>query len=146
MLAVSGPPIVFGANERRFRVPKPVAWSPICVNREPDVLVGAGHVGQRARSQLPLVGGRGRDLEPRAPWAAGPPPGCPVTATAVGESRVERSSELLKLPDREKSKCSFGAAANSTSTPRLRAFGTLKMTRDEHEPAVTVACRSSMSM
>jgi hypothetical protein len=53
---------------------------------------------------------------------------------------------LLKLPDREKSKCSFGAAENSTSMPRLRAFGTLKMTRDEQEPAVTVACRSSISM
>ena len=31
---------------------------------------------------------------------------------------------------------------NSTSTPVLRAFGTLKITREEQEPAVTVAWRS----
>ena len=62
------------------------------------------------------------------------------------EVSVERSSESLKLAEMAKSKLRFGAASNSTSTPWLRAFGTLKTTRDEHEPAVTVACRSLMSM
>ena len=28
---VNGPPMLFGANEFRFTVPKPAAWSPICV-------------------------------------------------------------------------------------------------------------------
>ena len=62
------------------------------------------------------------------------------------EVSVERSSESLKLAGDREVEVPFGAAANSTSTPRLRALGTLKTTRDEHEPAVTVACRSLMSM
>jgi hypothetical protein len=55
---------------------------------------------------------------------------------------VERSSELLTSVEMAKSTLRFGAALNSISRPALRAFGTLKTTRDEHEPAVTVACRS----
>jgi hypothetical protein len=39
----------------------------------------------------------------------------------------------------------MGATSNSISTPLLLAFGTLNTTREEHEPAVTVACRSLMS-
>ena len=62
------------------------------------------------------------------------------------EVSVERSSESLKLADTAKSRFWFAAASNSNSRPRLRASGTLKTTRDEHEPAVTVACRSLMSM
>ena len=58
------------------------------------------------------------------------------------EVSVERSSELLKSVEMAKSMLRFGAASNSISSPRLRAFGTLKTTRDEHEPAVTVACKS----
>ena len=58
------------------------------------------------------------------------------------EVSVERSSELLKIVEMAKSKLRFGATSNSISTPSLRAFGTLKTTRDEHDPAVTVACRS----
>ncbi len=45
-----------------------------------------------------------------------------------------------------KSKYGVGADASSTSAPRLTAFGTLKTSRDEQEPAVTMSCRSSMSM
>ncbi len=45
-----------------------------------------------------------------------------------------------------KSKLSVGAAAHSSSMPVLRALGTLKITREEHVPAVTVAWRFSMSM
>src|SRR6185436_2898955 len=60
--------------------------------------------------------------------------------------RLERRSESLKVPESERSKLRLGATASSASRPRLRAFGTLKMTRDEHEPAVTVACRSRTSM
>ena len=52
---------------------------------------------------------------------------------------VERSSESLKVAETAKSMLRFGAASNSTSTPRVLAFGTLKTTREEHEPAVTVA-------
>jgi hypothetical protein len=59
---------------------------------------------------------------------------------------VDRSVESLKLPEIAKSKLEFGAPASSTSRPRLRALGSLKMTRDEHDPAVTVACRSRTSM
>ena len=55
----------------------------------------------------------------------------PVASVEVS---VDRSSESLKLAEMAKSKLLFGAASNSTSTPWLRAFGTLKMTRDEHEP------------
>ena len=36
----------------------------------------------------------------------------------------------------EKSKLSFGAAANSASKPWLRESGTLRTTRDEQDPAV----------
>jgi hypothetical protein len=46
----------------------------------------------------------------------------------------------------EKSKCSLGAAVHSSSMPVLRALGTLKITREEQEPAVTVAWRFSTSM
>jgi hypothetical protein len=52
----------------------------------------------------------------------------------------------VTLAEMAKSKLGLGAASNSTSNPWLRAFGTLKITRDEHDPAVTVACRSLMSM
>src|SRR5258708_5367345 len=62
------------------------------------------------------------------------------------EVTVERSFESVWLAERAKSTWSFGAMVNSASTPELRAFGTLKIKRDEHEPAVTVACRSRTSM
>ena len=45
-----------------------------------------------------------------------------------------------------KSQFSFGRANSSISTPSLRAFGTLNTMRDEHVPAVVVACRSLMSV
>ena len=67
-------------------------------------------------------------------------PSAPVEVT------VDFSFASLKLAEIEKSKCSLGAIANSTSAPVLRAFGTLKMTRDEHVPAVRVAWRSFTSM
>ena len=59
---------------------------------------------------------------------------------------VERSLESVFVPEMAKSKWSVGASSNSTSAPVLRAFGTLKTRRDEQVPAVTVACRSRMSM
>ena len=61
------------------------------------------------------------------------------------EVTVERRVASLMPAERAKSKCSFGAAANSSSPPTLRAFGTLNMSRDEHEPAVTVTWRSLTS-
>ena len=119
VLAVSGPPIVFGANESRLTVPR--SWSPICVKREPDVLVGAGHVRHAIPPlHLPLVGGR------RGDWNSGTVgrrlplldarDDADVAVRSV-EVSVERSSELLKLAEMAKSKCSFGAASNSTSSP-----------------------------
>ncbi len=45
-----------------------------------------------------------------------------------------------------KSKFSLGAAAISSSMPWLSDSGTLNTSRDEQEPAVTVACRSVMSI
>ena len=45
-----------------------------------------------------------------------------------------------------KSKFWFGAAATSISKPWLWDSGTLNTRRDEQEPAVTVACRSLMSI
>ena len=62
------------------------------------------------------------------------------------EVSVERSSELLKSVEMAKSKCAVRRGVELDLEPRLRAFGTLKTTREEHEPAVTVACRSWMSM
>ena len=59
---------------------------------------------------------------------------------------VDRSSELVNVPDSAKSKYWFGAAVSSSSAPLLTAFGTLKTRRDEQEPAVTINCRSLMSM
>ena len=58
---------------------------------------------------------------------------------------VERSFESVCVALMAKSNLSDGASSNSISAPALRAFGTLNTTRDEHEPAVTVACRSLMS-
>ncbi len=66
--------------------------------------------------------------------------------SAAVEVTVERSSELLNPAESAKSKCLLGAIASSISAPALLALGTLKTTRDEHEPAVTVACRSLTSM
>src|SRR5438309_6440874 len=68
---------------------------------------------------------------------------CPVASVDVS---VDSSFEFVWLAEIAKSKLSFGATWKSASRPVLRAFGTLKMTRDEHEPAVTVACRSLMGM
>jgi len=62
------------------------------------------------------------------------------------EVRVERSCPLFRLAFTEKSKCSLGVALKSTSSPVLRAFGTLNTNRDVQEPAVTVNWRSLMSM
>jgi hypothetical protein len=59
---------------------------------------------------------------------------------------VDCNSELLRLPATEKSKWSLGLAVNSISRPWLRALSTLKISREEHEPAVTVNWRSRMSM
>ena len=59
---------------------------------------------------------------------------------------VERISESANPIESEKSKWSFGVHPSSNSPPTLRAFGTLKMRRDEQEPAVTVTCRSVTSM
>jgi len=50
------------------------------------------------------------------------------------------------LADTAKSKNVIGCAASSSSTPALRASGTLKMIRDEQVLAVTVACRLRTSM
>ena len=61
------------------------------------------------------------------------------------EVRVDCSSESVKLAETAKSKLAFGCAVNSSSTPWLRASGTLNTRREEQEPAVTVACRSLMS-
>ena len=47
------------------------------------------------------------------------------------EVRVERSSASLKLPEKARSKWGVGAAFNSSSSPWLRARGTLKTTREE---------------
>src|SRR5262245_30767320 len=62
------------------------------------------------------------------------------------EVRVERISASFQRPETPTSHCEPGDASKSTSTPRLRALGTLKTTRDEQVPAVTVVCRLSMSM
>ena len=48
--------------------------------------------------------------------------------------------------EKAKSQLMLGANEKSASNPWLRASGTLKMRREEQEPAVTVACRSLMSM
>src|SRR6266508_2790263 len=69
-----------------------------------------------------------------------PDTGCPA------ERIVDRSSESLRFAETEKSRCSLGLAVTSSSTPWLRAFGTLKISRDEHVPAVTLNWRSWMSM
>src|SRR5512141_2602619 len=60
--------------------------------------------------------------------------------------RVDRSVESLKLADHAKSRLRFGTSSTSVSNPWLRAFGTLKISREEHDPAVTVACKSLMSI
>src|SRR6185436_5916013 len=62
------------------------------------------------------------------------------------EVSVERSLPLLRLALSEKSKCSLGVAPNSSSIPELCAFGTLKTRRDVQVPAVTVSCRSLISI
>ena len=69
-----------------------------------------------------------------------------VEPSAAVEVSDERSSELLKPPEIAKSKCSFAVMASSSSVPMLRALGTLKITREEQDPAVTVAWRSLTSM
>ena len=55
---------------------------------------------------------------------------------------VERSSALLKFVGDREVEVLVRRDLELDLDARLRAFGTLKMTRDEHEPAVTVACRS----
>src|ERR671929_2428633 len=70
-----------------------------------------------------------------------------LTFPAVSvEVRVDRSSELSYVAEIAKSKNCVGCIASSSSTPRLTAFGTLNTSRDEQEPAVTVNCRSRMSI
>src|SRR5690348_712729 len=68
---------------------------------------------------------------------------CPFAAVDVS---VDLSLESSYVPDTEKSKNLLGAVENSSSTPWLTAFGVLKTRRDEHDPAVTMSCRSRMSM
>src|SRR5512140_1784746 len=69
-----------------------------------------------------------------------------IAPVASVDVRLDRSVASLKLVESAKSKLRVGTSSNSASNPWLRARGTLKMTRDEHEPAVTVACRSWMSI
>src|SRR4051794_17496910 len=59
-----------------------------------------------------------------------------VLPVASVEVTVERSLELVWLAEMATSNLSLGARVNSASTPELRAFGTLKTRREEHEPAV----------
>ena len=66
--------------------------------------------------------------------------------SASYDSSVDRSFASATLAAIAKSNSGVGCAASSSSMPALRDSGTLKMMRDEHEPAVTVACRLRMSM
>jgi hypothetical protein len=59
---------------------------------------------------------------------------------------VERSSESFTPIEKAKSRLSLGVATSSSSPPMLRDSGTLKTSRDEQEPAVTLTWRSLTSM
>src|SRR5256885_10524043 len=59
----------------------------------------------------------------------------PETTAPPGSRMVDCSFDSLRPTDTEKSRCSVGLAVNSASTPSLRAFGALKISRDEHDPA-----------
>ena len=54
---------------------------------------------------------------------------------------VEVSTAFTQVADSPKSQFAVGRANSSASRPVLWAVGTLKTIREEHWPAVVVACR-----
>ena len=148
VLAVSGPADRVGAERQQVERAEIRVVADLREARA-DVLVGAGHVGQRRRPDLPLIGGRGGELELRARSAgAAPLDAGDDRDVAARVRRGERRAQLGVVVDRREGEIEVAVrrGVELDLDARLRALGTLKTTRDEHEPAVTVACRSWMSM
>jgi hypothetical protein len=66
----------------------------------------------------------------------------PPSTAPVPSLTVESNSAFTAEPARPNSQLSLGLHVISTSTPEECALGTLNTTRDEHEPASSVTCRS----